>query len=85
MGNLQHQILPSGGVKLGPSRAEVLGLNVAEIEEVLDVLYLVVLEPCGALVVVREEAVSLIEVMVNVHVKSVGAFELFRRAQGPGW
>ena len=77
MRHLQYQIFPSGGVQLGPAGAEVLGLEVAEVEKIVDVLSLVLLQSGGALVVVSEEAVSLIEMMVDVEVKSVGGFELF--------
>ena len=77
MRDLQYQIFPSGGIQLCPARAEVLCLKVAEVEKAVNILYFIFLEPGGALVVVREETVTLVEVMVDVHVKSVGAFAFF--------
>ena len=78
--NLENHVGSPRGVQSTPSRAKVFRLEVAEVQEISDIL-LVPLSNFGrAVVVILEELVSLVEIMIDPKIESVPGLKILNRA-----
>ena len=76
---LQDDILASSGVHPAPASTEVFRLKIAKVEKTPNILRLTLIMFGGTLIVILEKVVSLIEMVVDSHVKSVPAIEIHHR------
>ena len=80
MRNLEDDVGSPRRVKAAPSRTKVFRLEVAEIQEISDIL-LVSLSNFGrTVVVILEKLMSLVKIMIDPKIESVPRLEILNRA-----
>ena len=71
MRNLENEVRPPRGVQTAPSGAEVLRLEVTEIEQVANILLVSLPHLDCTVIIILKELMSLVEIMVDPEIESV--------------